>query len=158
MSMMSSSRRRQHPATGKGAAAFEGGTDPRRGGSHGDQLVSLEERLFGPHARDEEGDGDTEDDEDVEDNVRHCARRSYAANALGPLLDYGASYEILHYVFDLTLWTTIGARRNLGYDVPMRVMMRDHPSSPLYWKSVHHALIDMVRQCGYPRLFVTQAP
>ena len=139
--------------------SVERGTDPRRRGGHAENLVSLEERMFGRPADDDADGDDTDDDEDaVEDGVRHCVRRSYAAKALGPLLDYGASYEILHYVFDLTLWTTIGARRNLGYDVPMRVMMRDHPSSPLYWKSVHHALIDMVRQCGYPRLFVTQAP
>ena len=40
----------------------------------------------------------------------------------------------------------------------MRLMMARHPMSPLYWQSVHNALIDMVRQCGYPRLFWTKAP
>ena len=40
----------------------------------------------------------------------------------------------------------------------MRVMMKDHSFSPLYWKSVHWALVDMVRQMGYPKLFWTISP
>lgn len=135
-------------------------TDPRRVSRQMGALDTLEHRLFGDRGDHEDVDpyGDVEDAEDEVDTVMHSVRRSFAAKALGPLLDYGSSYDILHYVFDLTLWSTIGAKRNLGYEVPMRVLMAGHPMSPLYWRATHHALIDMVRQCGYPRLFVTKAP
>ena len=41
----------------------------------------------------------------------HSVRRSFAAKAMGPLLDYSTSYELLHFVFDLTLWSDIGAKK-----------------------------------------------
>ena len=40
----------------------------------------------------------------------------------------------------------------------MRVMMKGEAFSPLYWRAVHYALLDMVRQVGYPRIFLTLAP
>jgi hypothetical protein len=40
----------------------------------------------------------------------------------------------------------------------MRILMKGHPFSPLYWKEVHNALVDMVRQVGLPKLFFTIAP
>ena len=30
--------------------------------------------------------------------------------------------------------------------------------SPLYWRAVQNGLIDMIRQCGYPKIFMTTAP
>ena len=36
--------------------------------------------------------------------------------------------------------------------------MKGHSFSPLYWKSVHWALLDMVRQLGYPKIFWTISP
>ena len=40
----------------------------------------------------------------------------------------------------------------------MRILMKGHPFSELYWKEVHQALIDLVRQVGFPKLFFTIAP
>ena len=40
----------------------------------------------------------------------------------------------------------------------MRLMMKGHPMSPLYWKSVHNALVDLVKQIGFPDLYWTLAP
>ena len=52
----------------------------------------------------------------------------------------------------------MGSKRNLGYNVPMRLMLRGSSFSPLYWRSFHFALLDLVRQLGYPRVFWTLAP
>eukprot|EP00971_Amphidinium_carterae_P126405 2504163-Amphidinium_carterae.1 len=36
--------------------------------------------------------------------------------------------------------------------------MKGQSFSPLYWKSIHWALLDMVRQVGYPKIFWTLSP
>eukprot|EP00974_Lingulodinium_polyedra_P112273 10860462-Lingulodinium_polyedra.AAC.1 len=36
--------------------------------------------------------------------------------------------------------------------------MQGHPMSPMYWLAVQAGLVDMVRQCGYPRFFWTKSP
>ena len=36
--------------------------------------------------------------------------------------------------------------------------MRGHSFSPLYWRAFHFALLDLVRQLGYPRVFFTLSP
>jgi len=97
------------------------------------------------------------DDEEDDDSTQHSIKRSYAAKLLSPLLGYD-SYPILHFTYDLVMWTDIGSKRNLGRDMPLRLMMAGSPMSPLYWASVKDALLDMVRQCGYPRIFATKAP
>ena len=40
----------------------------------------------------------------------------------------------------------------------MRVLIKGHAFSPLFWKAVHWGLLDMVRQMGYPKLFWTISP
>ena len=42
--------------------------------------------------------------------------------------------------------------------MPMRLMMKGYSFTPAYWKSVHCALVDLVRQIGYPKMFWTIAP
>ena len=99
------------------------------------------------------------DDDGPDAAVRHSAKNSFAAKALGPLLTYGSSFEILQYVYDLTMWSSIGSKRTVGDErVPLRLMMKGYPFNPLYWRSLHLALVDMVRQLGPPVLFWTFAP
>ena len=62
------------------------------------------------------------------------------------------------YAYDLALWSTIGAKRNLATQASVRLLMKSHPMSPIYWHELLWALTDMVRQCGYPRIFQTFAP
>ena len=94
------------------------------------------------------------------DGERHSVKRAYAALALCSRIGYGSSYDLLHFAYDLCLWSALGARKKTSSDhnVPMRVMMKDHSFSPLYWKSVNWALVDMVRQMGYPKVFWTISP
>ena len=85
-------------------------------------------------------------------------RRTYMSHVLSEILDFSASYEILHFTYDLALWTDIGSKRNLGYSVPLRLLMKGHSFSSEYWRSMHRALIDLVRQKGYPPVFSTHSP
>ena len=103
---------------------------------------------------------DDSDADEAADGERHSVKRAYAALALCSRIGYGSSYDFLHFAYDLCLWSALGAKKKTGsdYNVPMRVMMKDHSFSPLYWKSVHWALVDMVRQMGYPKLFWTISP
>ena len=96
-------------------------------------------------------------DEDA-DERRHCIKRSFHCKLLSPLLGYGSDFELLQYVYDLHLWTDLGSKRNAANGTAMRLMMRGHPMSPLYWMDIKHGLHDLVRQLGYPHLYWTLAP
>ncbi|CAJ1393690.1 unnamed protein product, partial [Effrenium voratum] len=93
-----------------------------------------------------------------DDLVRHSVKRLYNALALSSLLGYTEHYEILQFVYDLHLWSDLGAKRSLGTGVPMRLMMAGSSFSPIYWKRVHNGLTDLVRQVGFPKFFFTLAP
>ncbi|CAK0844936.1 unnamed protein product [Prorocentrum cordatum] len=105
-------------------------------------------------------DSDAEEDEGGDGGgQRTSVKRSFMTKCLSPLLGYGSNFELLQFVCDLNLWATLGAKKNLGLDnVPMRMLMKGHTFSPLYWKEVHNALVDLVRQVGFPKLFFTIAP
>ena len=100
--------------------------------------------------------------EDVEgaDGQRHSIKRSFRAKLLGPLLGYGSNFALLQFVYDLQLWTELGAKRNMAerQNNKMRLMMAQHPMSPLYWRAVLAGLQDLVRQIGAPQLYWTFAP
>ena len=117
----------------------------RRGSAYGPSLEALLDAQV--------GDAESED-EDAEDGQRHSTKRAYAALALSARIRYGSSYELLHFAYDLNLWSALGAKKktSVDYDIPMRVLMKGHSFSPLYWKAVHWALLDMVRQMGYPKV------
>eukprot|EP00973_Karenia_brevis_P076482 10625604-Karenia_brevis.AAC.1 len=77
---------------------------------------------------------------------------------LSPDVSFSLSYEILHFAFDLSLWTSIGAKKNVRSGMPLRLMLQGELFSPHYWKTCHLACVDIIRQRGYPRLFWTLAP
>ena len=54
--------------------------------------------------------------EDVEgaDGQRRSIKRSFRAKLLGPLLGYGSDFALLQFVYDLQLWTELGAKRNVA--------------------------------------------
>ena len=110
---------------------------------------------------------DPEDDtryQDMQQEEDHGAvasvKRAYQALVSSPVIGYGASYELLHYTFDLQLWTMLGAKRNLkvGDVIPLRLLLKGESFNALYWRSAHLALVDLVRQRGYPKVFWTMAP
>ena len=88
---------------------------------------------------------------------RNSAKSSYLAKVLGPTLGYGSTYELFQFVYDLWLWSSLGAKKNT-VDAPMRLAMAGYSFSPEYWQSRHAGLVDLVKQLGLPTLFLTIAP
>ena len=88
---------------------------------------------------------------------RNSAKAAYLAKVLGPVLGYGADYELFQFVYDLWLWSALDAKKNT-VDAPLRLAMAGYSFSPEYWQTRHAALIDVVKQLGLPSLFITIAP
>ncbi|CAE8670521.1 unnamed protein product [Polarella glacialis] len=85
-----------------------------------------------------------EDDEPIEDTFA-STKRAYIA-------------LLLHFAYDLNLWTALGAKKNKGLPIPMRLLMRGHSFSEEFWKDMRRALVDLVRQKGFPPVFSTRSP
>ena len=128
----------------------ERASDPRR------QKAETLEQALRPARPETEDEAEAEDADD--DLVRHSVKRLYNALALSSLLGYTEHFEILQFVYDLHLWSDLGAKRSLNTGVPMRLMMAGSSFSPIYWKRVHNGLTDLVRQVGFPKFFFTLAP
>ena len=115
----------------------------------------------------EEDDEEEEEEEEaeggaveIEEGEQGRIKRGFMRKVLSPVMGYGADYELLHFVYDLSLWTTVGTKRNLAsrHGVALRHMLKGCPWTPEYWRVRHHAVIDMQRQCGNAALFRTRAP
>ena len=116
----------------------------------------------------EDGREDSGDDEDPLEAAapldfarkgRNSAKSAYLAKVLGPVLGYGATYEVFQFVYDLWLWSALGGKKNtVGKEGSMRMAMSGYSFSPEYWRTRHAALIDMVKQLGLPTMFITVAP
>ena len=50
-------------------------------------------------------------------------KRSFIRKVLSPLIGYGMDYDLLHFIYDLSMWTTVGAKKNVARqtEVPLRV-------------------------------------
>lgn len=114
-------------------------TDIRRLQKHGEQAV-------------------LNDDEEGTPGERHSVKRSFMRKVLGPVIGYSQDFELLQFVYDLCMWLRIGGGKNAVAGVPLRLVLKGETFSPLYWKEKHQALIDLQRQCRFPRLFKTMAP
>ena len=88
---------------------------------------------------------------------RNSAKASFLAKVLGPITDYGADFELFQFVYDLWLWSSLGAKKNT-MKAPMRMALAGQSFSPEYWKVHHAGLVDMAKQLGHPTLFVTISP
>ena len=101
---------------------------------------------------------DREEEEDGPPQGRHSVRRSFLRKILGPITDYAAEYELLHFVFDLCMWSDIGGKKHALGHMPLRLALKGQPWTPAFWAMRHAALLDLQRQCGPPVLFKTWAP
>ena len=113
--------------------------------------------------RTEEGSDDGEDDEEKPDILvaeQGRIKRGFLRKVLSPVVGYGAEYSLLHFVYDLSLWTTIGTKKNIAApsNVALRHLLKGSPWTPEYWRVRHRAVLDMQRQCGHASLFRTRAP
>ena len=98
----------------------------------------------------EEGEG--------EDGGRQSIKKSFMKKVLGPIAGYAEDFELLQFVYDLSLWSRIGGGKNACKHIPLRLVLKGETFSPLYFKTRHAALIDLQRQCGHPQIFKTMAP
>ena len=87
-------------------------------------------------------------------------KRGFIRKVLSPVVGFGNIYELLHFVYDLSMWTTVGTKKNVARqrDVPLRLVLKGCPWTPQYWRTRHRAVIDMQHQCGNATLFRTRAP
>ncbi|CAE7283094.1 unnamed protein product, partial [Symbiodinium sp. CCMP2456] len=60
---------------------------------------------------------------------RNSAKSAYLAKVLGPTLGYGADFELFQFVYDLWLWSTLGAKKN-AVAAPLRLAMAGYSFSP----------------------------
>ena len=101
-----------------------------------------------------------EEAEDIElKKGRHSIRRSFMKKVLGPIIGYSQEYELLHFMYDLSMWSGLGGCKNATAGrIPLCLALKAATFSPEYWRVRHLALIDLQRQCGLPKLFRTRAP
>ena len=97
------------------------------------------------------------EEQDFAREGRNSAKSSYLAKVLGPVLGYGTTYELFQFVYDLWLWSALGAKKHVT-EAPLRLAMSGYAFSPEYGHTRHAALVDIVKQLGLPTLFVTVAP
>ena len=124
-----------------------------------DEGVGTEEDGFvGEEAFEDDG-ADQEEPNIVAAEHGHI-KRGFIRKVLSPVIGYGSDYDLLHFVFDLSMWTTIGTKKNLAArtGVALRHMLKSSPWTPQYWRVRHQAVLDMQRQCGNASLFRTRAP
>ena len=79
------------------------------------------------------------------------------AKLFGPVVGYGTCYELQHFVYDLWLASSLGGAKNAS-GTSLRGAIAGKVFSPMYWQTMHLALVDCVRQVGLPHLFITVAP
>ena len=89
---------------------------------------------------------------------RNSVKRSFLRKVFGPITDYGSRYDLVHFMYDLLLWSDIGAKKAELTHMPMRLALKGQPWTPAFWMARHAALLDLQRQCGPPVLFKTWAP
>eukprot|EP00972_Heterocapsa_arctica_P102884 15163339-Heterocapsa_arctica.AAC.1 len=64
---------------------------------------------------------------------RQSLKGSYVAKVLSPLIGYGTDYALFQFVYDLHMWTMLGAKKHLrgrGGEVPLRILLRGASFSP----------------------------
>ena len=105
-----------------------------------------------------------ESDEDELENMmaeqaggRQSAKASFLAKVFSSVIGYGADRELGQFVYDLWLWSSLGAAKHVS-GTTLRGALASKSFSPAYWQTLHQGLVDCVAQIGFPHLFITIAP
>ena len=104
-----------------------------------------------------ESEAEADEEAEPEERKRTSAKASFVAKVFSPVMGYGACYELQHFVYDLWLASSLGGARNAA-STTLRGALAGRVFSPMYWQTQHAALVDCVRQIGFPHLFITIAP
>ena len=89
---------------------------------------------------------------------RTSIKRSFMRKVLSPVIGYGSDFTLLQFVYDLSLWTGIGGKKNATRGIPFRIAMKGFSFTPMYWRRVLAGIIDLSRQLGMPKFLWTFAP
>ena len=107
---------------------------------------------------DEEEDKDSSESEaDPAKPTHQSAKASFLAKVHGSLVGYGSDPTLLHFVWDLWMWSGIGGAKNAS-GIGIREALATKPFSPEVWRTYHMALVDLQKQVGWPSLFITISP
>ena len=98
------------------------------------------------------------DDPQPQTASRQSAKASFLAKVHSAVIGYNSDPLLLHFVYDLWLFTTIGGAKNSAGTGNVREALATKPYSPELWRTYHTALVDLQRQIGWPSLFITIAP
>ena len=108
--------------------------------------------------------GDSSDSEEAEHDApgaegsaRQSFKASFLAKVFSPVIGYGADWRLAQFVYDLWLWSSLGGAKHCG-GASLRGALAGRTFSPVYWQNMHLALVDVVKQIGFPSLFITVAP
>ena len=108
-----------------------------------------------------QADGFEEEEEDggqmLGGGSRQSAKASFLAKVHSAVIGYSSDSQLLHFVYDLWLFTTIGGAKNSS-GTGVREALASKPYSPELWRTYHTALVDLQRQLDWPSLFITIAP
>ena len=116
-------------------------------------------RLPGGRLREMELEEMDPDDADgaAEKPTQQSAKASFLAKVHGSLIGYGSDALLLHFVWDLWMWSSIGGAKNAS-GLALREALANKPFSPEMWKTKHLALVDLQKQIGWPSVFITISP
>ena len=89
--------------------------------------------------------------------TRQSAKASFLAKVHSAVIGYNSDEKLLHFVYDLWLFTTLGGAKNSA-GIGIREALASKPYSPEMWRTYHTALVDLQKQIGWPSLFITIAP
>ena len=78
---------------------------------------------------DDEDASSGEEEEDDATESRHSLKASFIAKLLSPVLGYGSDPQLLHFVYDLWLWSRLGGAKNAA-GVCLRVALAGNSFSP----------------------------
>eukprot|EP00959_Pyramimonas_sp_CCMP1952_P239327 5001488-Pyramimonas_sp.AAC.1 len=85
-----------------------------------------------------------------EDKV--SSKSFFAWKLRGPILDYGADIGFIQFQFDRHIVRDLLSRTRIAASHSMSASLAtaEKSWSPRYWRDHHRALVDVVRQIGYP--------
>ena len=151
-------RRRRRAAAAKAAPKARSPRSSSSSSSSSSTSSSSEDNSDANRETEEEAmEADGTHTEDFARAGRNSAKSAFLAKVLGPVLGYGATYELFQFVYDLWLWSSLGAKKHVT-EAPMRLAMAGYSFSPEFWRVRHAGLVDTVKQLGLPTLFITVAP
>lgn len=91
---------------------------------------------------------------------RQSAKTSFTLKILSEILDYSLDYDLLQFVYDRWLFTTVSGAisSSRAFDTSAATSLSTKTFSVEYWRWQHRFLMDAVRQYGYPDVFITISP